>query len=69
LSEQGQAVRILYKNYKGETSWRRIVPGQVRFGANEWHPQAQWLMDALDLDKGAPRSFAMAEIQQWKVDT
>ena len=66
MSDDAKTVRILYKNYKGETGWRLIVPETVRFASNEWHPQAQWLLDAFDLEKGAPRSFAMSEIREWK---
>jgi hypothetical protein len=68
VSEQAKRVRILYKNYKGETAWRSIVPGQIRFASNEWHPQDQWLLDAFDLDKAAPRSFALNEIREWKAE-
>jgi predicted DNA-binding transcriptional regulator YafY len=60
-------VHILYRNYKGVTGWRKIVPQGIRFASNQWHPEDQWLLEALDLEKGAPRSFAMREIQEWKV--
>jgi predicted DNA-binding transcriptional regulator YafY len=66
LSDDAKTVRILYKNYKGETAWRAIVPQKVRFASNEWHPQEQWLLDAFDLEKNAARSFAMDEIREWK---
>jgi predicted DNA-binding transcriptional regulator YafY len=59
-------VRILYRNYKGETSWRRIIPKRIWFGRNEWHPEEQWLLEALDIEKDAIRDLAMKDILEWK---
>jgi predicted DNA-binding transcriptional regulator YafY len=55
-------VSILYRNYRGEVAVRRIRPARIWFGATSWHPQAQWVLDAIDVDKGAERSFALADI-------
>lgn len=51
-----------YKNWRGETSMRSVIPISVTFEANEWHPQPQWLLHGHDLAKGARRTFAMANI-------
>jgi predicted DNA-binding transcriptional regulator YafY len=59
---EAQAVRIRYRNYRGETAVRHIKPCHIRFGATSWHPEPQWLLEAIDLDKGAERSFALADI-------
>jgi predicted DNA-binding transcriptional regulator YafY len=59
-------VTILYTNYRGETAYRRIVPKGLRFAATEWHPEPQWLLDALDLDRGAERSFTLKDVREWK---
>lgn len=58
-------VTIRYTNWKGETGVRRIVPQRVYFSSSEWHPEPQWIMDALDLEKGAERSFAIKDIHEW----
>jgi predicted DNA-binding transcriptional regulator YafY len=58
----GDAVKILYRNYRGETAVRQIVPFSIWFGSTEWHPEPQWLLEALDLDKKAKRSFALKDI-------
>lgn len=63
--ENEKAVQILYTNYKGETAHRNIVPERIWFGATEWHPQAQWLLDAFDLEKNALRNFALKDIHEW----
>lgn len=62
---QKQVVEILYTNYRGETSRRKILPEKIWFGATDWHPEPQWLIDALDIEKGALRNFAMKDIQEW----
>lgn len=59
---EGEAVRIRYKNYRGETAIRNIRPCRIWFGATSWHPTPQWLMDAIDIDKDAERSFALSDI-------
>ncbi len=61
-----QEVRILYINYRGEKGWRRIQPLNIWFGSTEWHPERQWLIDAIDLEKKATRSFALSDIQAWE---
>jgi predicted DNA-binding transcriptional regulator YafY len=58
-------VTIRYTNHRGETADRRIIPQSLRFAATEWHPEPQWLLDALDVDKGLQRSFAMQDIHSW----
>lgn len=54
-------LRITYRNWRGEVSERNIVPQSVWFGATEWHPDPQWLLSALDTEKGAARDFALAD--------
>jgi predicted DNA-binding transcriptional regulator YafY len=59
-------VEIDYTNWRGERSTRRVVPVRLRFGANEWHWEPQWLLDAWDTGKGAARTLAVAGIHSWK---
>jgi predicted DNA-binding transcriptional regulator YafY len=59
-------VKIVYDNWKGEVKIRRITPKKIWFGSTEWHPQEQWILDAFDEDKQADRSFAMADIIEWR---
>jgi hypothetical protein len=61
-----QAIEILYTNYRGETARRKIIPESLRYGATEFHPEPQWLLDAFDLEKSASRTFAMRDVQEWK---
>lgn len=59
------SVAIRYRNWRGEVATRRIAPTGVRWGSNEWHPEPQWLLDAIDVDKGEPRTFALAGVLAW----
>jgi len=58
-------VRIVYTNYKGETSVREIVPEKIWFGATESPPEPQWMLDAVDVEKKVQRSFAIKDIRTW----
>ncbi len=65
---QPQAVLIDYTNWRGERRVRSILPQRIAFCANEWHPVAQWMIFAIDLDDKAPRiekGFALANIHDW----
>lgn len=61
-----KTVKILYTNYRGEKGYREIVPEKIWFGSTEWHKEEQWLLDALDIKKGALRNFAMKDIHEWQ---
>lgn len=60
-----QKVTIVYTNWKGATVIRNILPIRIYFGSNEWHKENQWLLQALDLDKTASRTFAIKDIRVW----
>ena len=58
-------VRIVYTNYKGETSIRLIEPIEIFFGSTEWHKEEQWLLRANDIEKKAERTFALKDVHYW----
>ena len=53
--------------YKG-TKYRNIIPMSVEFKATQWHPEEQWILNAMDVDKNAQRAFAIKDIKEWKVN-
>ena len=55
--EEKKKVTILYTNWKGETKYRNIIPMSVEFKATQWHPEEQWILNAMDMD-----------IKEWKVN-
>lgn len=66
-NQTNEEVSIVYTNYRGETAIRRIVPKKIWFGKTDWHPEEQWLLDAVDMEKNAERSFALKDIRAWLV--
>lgn len=63
-----RVVLIAYTNHRGEVSLRRIIPQVFGFGANDYHTEPQFLLDAYDLEKRETRTFAMKDIHFWKDD-
>jgi predicted DNA-binding transcriptional regulator YafY len=59
-------VWIKYRNHRGETSWRHVLPERMWCGETQWHEGRQWFLHALDLSKGLLRDFAMADILEWE---
>lgn len=60
-TEHPRVVRMVYTNYRGETSIRTVTPTAIYWGSNKYHPQEQWLMAAYCHDKNAPRDFALCD--------
>jgi hypothetical protein len=55
------SVQMTYTNWRGETSRRAIIPRHVWFGSTDWHPEPQWLLKAIDTEKGEMRDFALKD--------
>lgn len=68
MTDLRRAVMIDYTNHRNERRWRRIFPtGRMLFENNEWHPETQWLIEAVDSDTRETRLFAIAGIHQWSI--
>lgn len=50
---------MLYRNWRGEVALRSFTPVNMFFGANEFHPVADWLIEGMDNDKNEVRTFAL----------
>lgn len=55
-------VECIYTNYRGETAKRRLRPQYLWQGKTQWHPQQQWLLRAIDLDRNVERDFALNDL-------
>lgn len=67
MADPRQEVMIDYTNWRGERRSRRIRPtGNMSFDNNGYHPETQWLLEAVDVDTAALRTFALANIHSWK---
>ncbi len=67
MADPRKEVWIDYTNYRGYRSWRRIHPLSISFENSEWHPETQWVVEAVDCDKHAVRDFALASIHEWRI--
>ena len=56
-------IRFEYTNWRGETSFRTVVPIELWYGKTEWHPAEQWFIRALDIEKNEERDFALTDIR------
>jgi len=61
-TEFAPTLQFKYKNWKGETSIRKVIPYKMWFGSTEFHPENQWLLRAFDVDKCAKRNFALRDV-------
>lgn len=63
-----QPLRFTYRNWRGEVAERRVEPRFIWFGATEYHPEPQWLLNAYDLDRPGyqERDFAMRDMENIK---
>ena len=64
----GRAVKVVYRNYRGEIATRSIVPLEVYWGQTEFHPHDQWLLKVWDVEKDAERIYAFKDIQKFDAD-
>lgn len=55
-------MHFTYTNYRGETDKREVIVHHIRHISTDWHPEKQWIMTALDVNKNAMRDFAMRDM-------
>ncbi len=65
MENVNKIVVIVYTNWKGETAERPIKPIELWFGSTQWHPDEQWLLKAIDIQKNEQRDFALKDIKKW----
>jgi hypothetical protein len=53
MTDASMEINVSYTNWRNETSVRRVLLGDVRFGTTEWHEEPTWLIKAFDLDHPA----------------
>lgn len=75
INKADRSVYIQYRNHRGITSWRHVLPLVWDFTSSPWHSEQQWIMLALDLDRGfdregerVQRSFALQNILVWQYE-
>ncbi len=64
MSKNGETeLKFQYVNWRGEASWRVVIPLEIWFGRTEWHPVDQWFIKAIDIEKGEERDFALVDMR------
>ena len=53
-----------YRNWRGEVAERRVLPSSIWFGVTSYHPEPQWLMSAIDIERWEMRDFAMKDMTE-----
>ena len=61
-----KSIQFDYVNWKGKKSARNAEPVEIIYASNDYHPEKQWLLVAIDLDKGESRTFAMKDMSNVK---
>lgn len=62
LGDPVKELQFQYKNWRGETSVRRVLPMKIWYGKTDWHPDEQWFIKAIDVEKGEERDFALTDM-------
>lgn len=57
-----QSLVFEYTNWQKLTGIRKVKPLEIWYGKTEWHPQKQWFLRAVDLEKNEERNFALKDI-------
>lgn len=52
-----------YTNHRGERGWRTVVRPRIYFGQTTYYPEDQWLVEAFDMDRMEPRTFALDQME------
>lgn len=52
-----------YTNYRGETAVRIVSPIRIIHGATPWHPETQWLLEAVCHDRREVRAFPLTDLR------
>lgn len=67
-SAEGKVLYLDYTNWRGERSWRTVVPldKPPEFGPTPHHKGPVWTLRVYDLDRQAERSYVLEDIHQIK---
>lgn len=60
--DEQMSLSFSYVNHRGDKRIRKVSPFRVKYGATEWHPKPQLLLEGYCHDAMATRDFAVADI-------
>lgn len=58
----GRPYTMIYKNYRGETEERQVMPQSFWWGTTQYHPEPGFMMRAYCTSRAADRDFAVSGI-------
>lgn len=58
----GTICTVTYTNWKGNTRKRNIIPVHVVYGKTKFHPEEQWLVEAVDCENKQIKHFALKDM-------
>jgi 8-oxo-dGTP pyrophosphatase MutT (NUDIX family) len=64
IAKSKKPYKVLYKNWEGKITWRRIVPKRYYYGSTKWHTKNGWLLECFDYDKMEGRTYSVSDIIQ-----
>ena len=62
MKKENPPLVFKYTNWEGKTAVRKIQPIEIWYGKTEWHPEEQWFLKAIDVEKDVERNFALKDI-------
>jgi predicted DNA-binding transcriptional regulator YafY len=62
MTDPRRIIEIDYTNWRGERRSRHVVPTGISLENNEWHPETQWMLEAVDCEDGKAKTFPLAQI-------
>lgn len=67
MTRHPMTLTFRYRNHRGESTDRTVLPLRIWHGSTKWHPQPQWLLQAYDTGRDAMRDFAFSGMQDTPV--
>lgn len=62
MEKETPPLKFEYTNWQGKTAIRIVKPIEIWYGKTEWHPEEQWFLKAIDIEKDVERNFAFKDI-------
>ena len=66
IMKDNSFIKFDYVNWRGVKGERKARAIEIYHGSTEYHPEDQWLLEAMDLDKNEIRIFAMKDMSNVK---
>ncbi len=62
MASKQKSLQFIYRNHRGEVAKRYVEPIRMYYGNTEYHPENQWFLEAVDIERKVVRDFAVKDI-------